>query len=147
MKTLLNLIGEDLDDMPEPVKKCVISHGGDVPTCVDASQYSQFISAPIFIVQSPYDEWNLDHALEVNCLPGRRPPYSLQYCNDSTRDLIEHFNRQMVESLQTMMDRGDQVGVWSPDCVQHGFAEGSSLTSEKYKVPTSTGITLSDAIS
>ena len=42
-------------------------------------------------------------------------------------------------------DRKD-VGVWGPACVQHGYSFDGTLVSSKYKVPTTTGKRLFEAI-
>jgi hypothetical protein len=38
------------------------------------------------------------------------------------------------------------VGAWGPSCVQHGFIDVGSLTSNNFKVPYSIGPTLNDVI-
>ncbi len=38
------------------------------------------------------------------------------------------------------------TGVWGPSCVQHGFTASPDILSPKFKVPTTTGYTINDAI-
>ena len=39
------------------------------------------------------------------------------------------------------------IGFWSPACVQHGFIEAAAgFMSTAYRIPTTTGISMSDAI-
>jgi len=35
------------------------------------------------------------------------------------------------------------VGAWSPACIQHGFIQDKSFTSQNYKIPSGTGKTVS----
>lgn len=39
------------------------------------------------------------------------------------------------------------TGIWGPSCVQHGFTADSGILNPNYKVPTTTGFTINDAIS
>jgi hypothetical protein len=45
-----------------------------------------------------------------------------------------------------MKGQRKDVGAWGPSCVQHGYVSYPSLTSENFKIPTATGLTLNDAI-
>jgi hypothetical protein len=38
------------------------------------------------------------------------------------------------------------VGIWSPGCIQHGFSDDKSFNNDNYKIPSGTGIKLSDAV-
>ena len=38
------------------------------------------------------------------------------------------------------------VGVWSPSCVQHGFGDQPAFNNDAYRIPTGTGLKMSDAI-
>ena len=40
----------------------------------------------------------------------------------------------------------NNIGIWAPACVQHGFEAFESLNSPKYEVPTSSGKTLLEAM-
>ena len=45
-----------------------------------------------------------------------------------------------------MKEGNKKVGVWAPACVQHVFVKGSSFTSDKYRVPSGSGLKLYEAI-
>ena len=38
------------------------------------------------------------------------------------------------------------VGVWGPACAQHGYSFDNTITNSNYKVPTTTGKKLYEAI-
>jgi len=38
------------------------------------------------------------------------------------------------------------IGGWGPACVQHGYIFYPSLTSQSFKIPSETGLTLNEVI-
>ena len=75
----------------------------------------------------------------VDCLTNRHQPYSIASCNDTTRAAIEDYRGSVIKAISKVKGERKDVGIWGPACVQHGFCDDSSFTSEKYEVPTSTG--------
>ena len=55
-ENLLKLVGKDEKELPGPVRKC-IEKLDDLVSCYDASNYAENIHAPLFLIQSTYDQW------------------------------------------------------------------------------------------
>jgi len=52
---------------------------------MNSGNYAQYLKAPIFMVQSPYDSWSLKYIIGVDCLTNQKDPYSIATCNEKTR--------------------------------------------------------------
>lgn len=78
---LLKLVTEANEQLlPEPIQKCLEEHDDDIVVCCNAANYAKFIEAPIFMIQSPYDQWSLKNNLMATCLTNAAPPFSLETC-------------------------------------------------------------------
>ena len=89
---LLTLIGNSSQSYPEPVKKCY-NHIHDLVLCLDASNFAEYITAPMFLVQSSYDEWSIANLLAVHCATNKSPPFSLDSCNDTEMSAISDYHK------------------------------------------------------
>ena len=80
-ENLLKLVGTDEKELPEPVRMC-IHKLNDLVSCYDASNYAENIHAPLFIIESPYDQWSISNLLKAkSCLGNKQAPYSIINCN------------------------------------------------------------------
>lgn len=59
---------------------------------------------------------------------------------------MNDYSRLLREAMKKMINIKPQTGVWSPACLQHGFVSKNSLNNPNYKVPSTIGLTLNDAI-
>ena len=73
-------------------------------------------------------------------------PYSIENCSASYRDAIEQYRNKTIEKLNTMKGDRSDVGFWVPACVQHGYTFDSTLVSNKFRIPTTTGKHVYEAI-
>ena len=97
------------------------------------------------MVQSQYDAWGLSQVLHSSCVSGKAPA-SLAACNDSQRAHIEAYRAKLVEAVAnyTKIERN---GAWAVSCVQHVFLGNMlSMNSNNYRVPTTTGTTINEAL-
>ena len=67
-------------------------------------------------------------------------------CNDTARKAIEDYHTQTILAIKKMKEDKKNIGVWAPACVQHVFIDSSSFTSDSYKVPSTTGVKIDEAI-
>lgn len=67
-------------------------------------------------------------------------------CNDSEVAAIESYRLATLEVFRNFTSQRQDVGIWSPACIQHGFIDEDAYSSDNYKVPTETGPTIIDAI-
>jgi len=51
-----------------------------------------------------------------------------------------------IDALNKIKGTRKDVGVWAPSCVQHGFTDMSSFNDPKYKVPSTSGLMVYEAI-
>ena len=76
------------EDYPTPLKKCyeIKKNWG---SCMDPTNYAQYIDAPLFIIQSTYDQYVISNFLEDNkCVKNKVPPYEIQSCSAFEREKI-----------------------------------------------------------
>lgn len=102
--------------------------------CVNAGNYAQFIKTPIFLVQSPYDQYSLRNIVEATCLSNKKAPYSIQNCNNNSKNAIEEYRVKSIEYLKLMKGNRKDVGIWGPACVQHGYEPDNSYNNPNYQV-------------
>ena len=95
LSNLLNFVGQDENELPTPVKMCH-QKIHDLPSCHDPSNIAEFIDAPMFIIQSPYDEWGIGYQVEAKCYSGPKSPYSLEHCNKTSLADIEKYRETVV---------------------------------------------------
>ena len=85
--------------------------------------------------------------LDINCLTkGSIGSYSLQKCNITDMGFIENYRTKTIEAFNNFSSVLPNVGFWTPACVQHGFTHLSSWNNDHYRIPTGTGLTISDAV-
>ena len=88
----------------------------------------------MLIVESPIDAYSLLNIIGANCgLIGQKAPYSLENCTEQEKEGIEKYRKMAVEQLQNFRGRED-VGIWGPACVQHGFTDSPSFADPDFKV-------------
>ena len=132
-KNLVDLVGVDEKEMPEPILKCTKKPGLELIDCFNTANYAEFLRSPMFIVQSPIDAYSLQNAVAVQCLNGQKPPFSLQSCSDEEFAAIEKYRKDSLEYIKNFKTRNN-VGIWGPACVQHGFTQVSSFNNPNFKV-------------
>ncbi len=57
------------------------------------------------------------------------------------------YRNQTIEALFQIKGSRNDVGMWSPSCVQHGFTDTMSFTDVRITVPSANGPTIAEAIS
>lgn len=63
--------------------------GFDVVDCFNAANYAKYLRTPIFMVQSPYDQWSMKNIVVAKCLTNKQAPYSIKDCDEQTKQVIE----------------------------------------------------------
>ena len=105
------------------------------------------INLPVFIVESEYDEWQLQNSQLMACVHGR----SLAGCSQEQLDKINKFRGALVSEIEEVLSTPHaqeyKWGAWSPACVKHGFTDANSIyNSSDFQVPMSSGNTVQAAI-
>ena len=144
-ENILKLVNNDESYLPGPIRLC-LQELNDLPSCFDASNYAKHIQAPLFLIQSPYDQWILKYLLVVQCVTNRHQPYSIENCNDTARAAIEDYRHSVIKAIYKVKGSRKDVGIWGPACIQHGFCDDFSFTGDEYKVPTTTGSKLFESV-
>lgn len=127
------------------IPQCIKQFDGDIIECFNSANSAKYFKPPMFMVQSPYDQWSIDNILELKCKSGSAP-YSIQNCNLTERNLIQDLRRKTIDAFYKIKGNRTDVGIWGAACVKHGFIKGVQFNSTKYRVPTTTGITAAEAI-
>lgn len=68
---LLNLVGSVPEELPGPIQKCLLKPGIDIVDCFNAANYAEFLTAPMFLIESPIDEYSLSNIVIVRCLKNK----------------------------------------------------------------------------
>lgn len=58
-------------------------------------------------------------------------------------DYIEMYRNQTIEALFKIKGSRNDVGIWAPSCVQHGFTDTGSFTDARLAIPSVNGPTVS----
>ena len=93
----------------------------DMVDCTDVTNYAKYITAPLLIVQSTYDTFAMSDILNIDCLSNEQPPFSLQFCDEIERLVIEDYRNKTVVSLKKIREEKTNAGIWAPACDQHVF--------------------------
>ena len=70
------------------MKECVNEHSEDLYLCYNAAYLAKYLKAPLFIIESQYDEFAISNIVVANCLSNKQAPYSVDDCNQTTRQII-----------------------------------------------------------
>ena len=102
----------------------------------------------MLIIESPYDQWSIQNLLIAKCASREKDKeaYEIKKCDDGTRAVIEEYRKATVNAFYEMEAAKKQLSLWAPSCVQHGFSSSDSLTSDNYRVPSKSGVTLAEAM-
>jgi hypothetical protein len=53
--------------------------------CYTTSNLTQYLKAPMLIVQSPYDAYSIENIVYTDCMTNEDEPFSLEKCNQTVR--------------------------------------------------------------
>lgn len=56
------------------------------------------------------------------------------------------YRNQTIDALLKMKGSRNDVGIWAPSCVQHGFTDTKSFTNTQIAIPSANGPTIALAI-
>ena len=144
ISALLNLVNNEIK---MPITNCVDARRSNFD-CFAFSVYPEYFKAPLFLVESEYDQYSLGNILTIHCqTPSDIGASSLQKCNSTLREYIEGYRNATLQAFDNFTMALDHVGFWAPACVKHGFVHTSNIfLGENYKIPSATGITISEAL-
>lgn len=71
--------------------KCMENPDNKKTDCTNAGNYAHELKAPTLIIQSLYDHYSLRAFYFSPCLTNDKYPYSLENCDNKTRQFIEDF--------------------------------------------------------
>jgi len=117
----------------------------DLSECFSAGHLPKYLKNPFFLVESQYDLYDVRVALGLNCTPAVNPS-TMDSCNDSEIAAIESYRKATLQVFQNFTSQRQDVGIWAPSCIQHGFIDVGAYNNDAYRVPTVTGLTIVDAI-
>lgn len=69
---------------------------------MNSANYVKYMTAHLFVIESPYDQWSIANILGTRCYSNRDAPYSIQNCNDTVRAAIEGYRLKSIEYLKSM---------------------------------------------
>jgi hypothetical protein len=143
LEILFNFVNKET---PFPTQDCIKAEQ-NVHTCLNFSNTVKYFKAPLFIVESAYDEYSLSVILRERCLTaGTYGSYNLDKCSEADLHNIEAYRTATLAAINNFTSL-EQFGAWVPACVQHGFShEKPGWTGATYMIPSSTGSTLSAAV-
>ena len=133
-------------ETPIPLTACYNDLRSNI-ACMNFSTTAKYFKAPLFIIESAYDEYSLSVILTERCLKaGKHGAYSLDGCNETAMGEIAAYRNATLEAIENFTTL-ERFGAWVPACVQHGFANEEGVWSgQGYKVPGGTGEGLAKAI-
>jgi hypothetical protein len=82
----MTLVNSEQDAFP--IKKCFEDNRQDILECYTTSNLTQYLKAPMLLIQSTYDSFSIKNIVYANCT-SKGPPYSLASCDSKTREVIE----------------------------------------------------------
>jgi hypothetical protein len=67
-----------------PLPECLKKYNNEYFHCYNAANLAPYLKAPMFIVESAYDQFSIDNIVVALCKTNKNPPYSIKDC-DSTQ--------------------------------------------------------------
>ena len=129
-----------------PIPECIAENQKDILECYTASNLTKYFKAPMFLVESPYDAYSIENIVYTKCQENQRPPFSIQNCNQTTRDAIEEYRKGVFEAIKKIKSDRKNIGLWAPACAQHGFTDTDTFTDKNFRIPSGEGPMVSEAI-
>lgn len=111
--------------------------------CVFPQYYLDLIKAPLFVIESEYDQWSLSFIVGTMC---QNLNLSLKSCNSFSMNRIEAYRTSFMNIINPMVPLRPNWGYWIIACVKHVFDQSESFNSGDYEVAMDSGWTLSDAL-
>lgn len=114
--------------------------------CMNFSASAKYFKAPLFIIESAYDEYSLSVILTERCMTESvHGSFSMDKCDQNSLKDIAAYRNATLTAINNFTSL-KAFGAWVPACVQHGFShEDGAWNGATYKIPTSTGSTLAHA--
>jgi hypothetical protein len=123
--------------------KCLAAQGA-ASDCVFPQHFAQYIETPMHVIQSQYDEWQLQYILRLPCMPPKGGG-----CNAS---MLSAFQAYRVATMAALNASGlfagrEGYGIWNDACIAHtqGFY-GDYYDNTAWRVPASAGPTLAQSV-
>ena len=83
-----------------------------------------FVKQPLFVVQSRFDEFQLQCLLGLPCMQGQAyaPPFAAPNCSAAETAAIPAFGAALLAQLQPFLAIKSESGMWLVSCIQHNVA-------------------------
>jgi O-palmitoleoyl-L-serine hydrolase len=133
-ENLFNLIQDEGTGFPFP--DCLKEYNNEYYHCYNAANLAKYQKAPMFIIESPYDQYSIDNIVVALCKTNKNPPFNLDTCNESAIAAIEDYRSLTIKAIEQIKGSRKDVGAWVPSCVQHGFTDMNSFTDPRFRIPS-----------
>eukprot|EP01079_Euglenida_sp_SAG-EU17-18_P005443 gene5443-973_t len=106
--------------------------------CWMAPFASPYVQQPLFVVQSRFDEFQLQALLGLPCFHGQayKPPFKPANCTPAEKTAITAFGAELLQQMQPLLATKASTGTWLVSCIQHdvvcdlhGLAEEEAFSS------------------
>jgi hypothetical protein len=138
MKVLYATLNDPL--VPFPQEGCALKYGVESYKCFLTEYMFPFINAPLFIIQSGYDSFQIPNILQSKC-------NHLTDCSADQLQDIHAYHSYQQKTIRDLMKLKPNSAVWSPSCPFHcNFYRDNSKYSRLTQVPMNSGFTLEVAL-
>lgn len=118
MRALFNISNSEI---PVPLTNCY-NEVKDNLLCMNFSLSYKYLQAPLFVIESAYDEYSIAVILTERCLnESIHGSYSMDNCNQSSLREIAFYRNATLDAISNFTNL-KAFGAWVPACVQHGFS-------------------------
>jgi hypothetical protein len=139
VNTIMGIVMTDSVDL---YPACVAKYNSR-EKCVFPQYYLDLIKAPLFVIESEYDQWSLSFIVGTMC---QNVNLSLKSCNSLSMKRIEDYRTSFMRIINPIVPLKPTWGYWIIACVKHVFDQSESFFSGNYEVSMDSGWTLSDAL-
>ena len=94
---------------------------GEEWRCWMAPYAAPFVKQSLFVVQSRFDEFQLQCLLGIPCMQGQayKPPFAAVNCSPPEIAAIPAFGAALLAQMQPMLRVKPETGTWLVSCIQH----------------------------
>merc|ERR1711957_415690 len=95
--------------------KCLAAHAEEEWKCLMAPYIAEHIETPLFVMNSGYDAWQMEHILQTQCIPApNRGP-----CSADQNATMQSFHDKFVKDIASVTDGKPKNGVYVDSCYVH----------------------------
>ncbi|CAD8141946.1 unnamed protein product [Paramecium pentaurelia] len=126
-----------------PINSCARNYPNQSWKCFYFQNLLNYITKPVFIIQSLYDFGFLQDYLKIECIKDM----TLNYCSTIEKDYINYAYTQFQSTIKSKTSSNKKMGSFAPSCISNCLFLNSASFSINWSIPEKSGKTISQTLS